>query len=87
MVALKPDAPAKEFGVTTGFPGASGFNGIVPAQLANDEIVIETMCGSIFFTEIFTEVVVKGRVRIAERPLCGPLPTLRFIAGTEHRKN
>ena len=31
------------------------------------------MRDSIFFTEIFTEVVLKGRVRIAERPLCGPL--------------
>ena len=39
------------------------------------------MCDSTFFTEIFTEVVLKGRVRIAERPLCGPLRTLRFIAG------
>ncbi len=40
---MKPDAPAKEFGVTTGFAGASGFNGIVPAQLVIVEIVIETM--------------------------------------------
>ena len=41
------------------------------------------MCDSTFFTEIFTEVVLKGRVRIAERPLYGPLSlrSLRFIAG------
>jgi len=34
MLALKPEAPAKEFGVTTDFACASGFNGSVPAQLA-----------------------------------------------------
>ena len=39
------------------------------------------MYDSTFFTEIFAEVVLKGRVRIAERPFCGPLRTLRFIAG------
>ena len=39
------------------------------------------MYDSTFFTEIFAEVVLKGRLRIAERPFCGPLRTLRFIAG------
>ncbi len=39
--ALKPDAPAKEFGVITGFACASGFNGIVPAQLAMAGVMIK----------------------------------------------
>ena len=45
------------------------------------ELATRRMCDSTFFTEIFTEVVLKGRVRIAERPLCGPLRPLRFISG------
>ncbi len=33
MLTLKPDAPAKDFGVTMGFACASGFNGIVAAHV------------------------------------------------------